>query len=237
MRVRQAEVADAPQIADLIQQAFGDVVSAERICGLLQSSQRLTLVADLNGAVIGFVDAFSTGSADGALRMELDLLAVHPEQRSRGIGRHLVMAVTGTIPASAIHMRALVAADNGAMRRLMQTCGYRQDEAASELLVAPVDAGVMFEDHAASHLIPVRTLTYDGIWIEADSIDGDLLAAANRLAAEESAEILGAVVPASNLPLHHQLLGYGFAPVGTYHWWFFTPGAGQGHSTDHRLDG
>ena len=75
--VRRATPADALAIASVAAEVWPEeVLDGAMIGRLIAETDRVTLVAELDGAVVGFVDGFVTRSASGSLRWEVDLLAV-----------------------------------------------------------------------------------------------------------------------------------------------------------------
>lgn len=115
--------------------------------------------AGAGGIVVGFVIAFATSGA-GALRWEIDLLAVHPDWRGRGLGGRLIetalaggsalAAGAGSSPpkadrrpvptvgqqgAPSLGARAVVADDNPASIRAFVRSGFRLDPQTCELLI------------------------------------------------------------------------------------------------------
>ena len=90
-----------------------------------------------NGVLIGFVDAFSTVSARGMLRWEVDLLGVHPDHRGKGIAQSLVREVLQQGKDAGINeARALVHIDNRASTNTFLRCGFELDDAIQQLYVS-----------------------------------------------------------------------------------------------------
>lgn len=81
-------------------------------------------VAEVDGAVAGFVVAFATRTlqADG---WEVDLLAVHPRQRGQGLGAALIRRAVAGAAAGARRARAVTAVKNHASRRAFEAAGFR----------------------------------------------------------------------------------------------------------------
>ncbi len=100
---------------------------------LTDGSQRAWLaVAD--GTVIGFVAAFPVHSLQG-VRWEIDLLAVHPDWRGRGIASDLVRAAAAGGVDVAERARAVVATDNVASARAFGHAGFEPVQETCELLI------------------------------------------------------------------------------------------------------
>lgn len=118
LRVRPARCADVPEIVDLVQAAYrgeggwtteahlvgGARTHAEEVRGMLADDAVALLVAELDEAVGGpepvarIVGCCYTRreapDAEGLVRAELGLFAVHPTAQSRGLGRKLLAAQT-----------------------------------------------------------------------------------------------------------------------------------------------
>ena len=226
--LRPAKSKDAAAIAAVIRERLDETVAADHITRCLSDGFRFTLVAESAGSVVGFVDNFVTVSATGERRMELDLLAVTPSARGQGLGKLLVAASINLARAHGISLiRALVKADNAAMQAVCQSLEMRQSPPV--LLYArapgecPADASA-FDGHVA-HLVPVRTLTYEGIWIEG-ALSRTAVAAALSMAHDAAWRTVGAVIPDDDLAARDMLEGKGFRAVGSYHWFTLMPGSG-----------
>lgn len=98
MNIRQATVADTEAVRAVTLAAFDEaeagVVSqvAVDLLGEESSPPILTLVADVDGAVVGFVSYSPLTSADtgAVVAAVLAPLAVQPEHQQQGIARHLI---------------------------------------------------------------------------------------------------------------------------------------------------
>ena len=98
MQVRQATVADGEAVRTVALAAFAEaearVVSQVAVSLLAEESSPpiLTLVAEVDGAVVGFVSYSPLISADtgGVVAAVLAPLAVHPEHQKQGIARQLI---------------------------------------------------------------------------------------------------------------------------------------------------
>lgn len=98
--------------------------SVAQIVALLADGSQHIWLAEADGEPAGFVSAFATHTLRG-LGWEVDLLAVRPEYRRRGIARALVrMAVAGAAGSDAERSRAVVAAENHASRRAFEAAGF-----------------------------------------------------------------------------------------------------------------
>ena len=86
------------------------------------------------GAVVGFVIAFATGGLHGQC-WEMDLLAVHPEWRGRGLATRLIRAAAAYGAHVAPRTRSAVAVRNGASARAFSRAGYRLLPEVCKLLI------------------------------------------------------------------------------------------------------
>lgn len=221
--IRQAQAGDAAAISVIIKAAFGDDVDADKLAKKL-SATRLTFVTTRDDDVTGFVDGFVTVAADGTQRYELDLLAVRPDVQGRGAGRLLVETFTQAAFETGVDMiRVVVAADNAPMQRLMARFGYVLQPATYALHIiqgqhnAHADASLAQSDGA--YLLPVSTLTYDGIWLE-----GKLTSQAVTAAQQLTAGTIGAMVDVNRHDTAQWLQSSGFEVVGRYQFWMLASG-------------
>ncbi len=216
LAIRQAAQADLAAIARIIASAFGE--RKEPQVKHLQCN--LVLVAELDGAVIGFAANFPTRSASGEARFELDLLAVDSVARGRGVGFALVASCIQSASASgADSLRALVRADNLAMGRICSRARLLRSAGPYALFIAaakPVSAWASAA-HAA-HLVPVDTLTYRGIWLEGDISQAAIDQAQLRAQTEQRSRI-GALIAAEDEQVAALLTRNGFVSVGAFFWW------------------
>jgi GNAT superfamily N-acetyltransferase len=192
-----------------------------RITAVIQRTDHTTLVATLGAQIVGFIDAFSTRSAAGELRWEVDLLAVHTASQGRGIGRALVAAVTQVgCESGADSARALVQIRNTASQRVFAGCGYVCDETVRELFVAAHPIPVQPGAAGGENLIPVWTFNYTGLWLEGRLTAGHLQNALGILAAMPEEYLLaGAVIPAGDAGAANAALSLGYERVAAFHWW------------------
>jgi ribosomal protein S18 acetylase RimI-like enzyme len=213
--MRQVTQADAPALAQLIMETgLDDTPDSEWIARVILSTSRVTVVETADdGALIGFVDAFMTVSADGVPRWEVDLLGVHPNCRGRGIAQRLIAAsVEAGREQGAQVIRALIHVNNGASAGAFRRVGFVPAQSTRELYVSDQPVDEADTSPPAAHLIPVCTLTYTGIWIEADH-SPQSLRAARAARAKYGWLIAGALLP-TGVPAPES-----FARVGEYRWW------------------
>jgi len=116
-------------------------------------------VATTGDTVAGFAIAFPTHSLAG-VRWEVDLLAVRPGWRGRGLATRLIRAACAHGARIAPVARAVVATDNRASLRAFQRAGFRQAAHPSHLFIlrladAPsrpiLTIGVSVRDAAGAH--------------------------------------------------------------------------------------
>lgn len=86
-----------------------------------------------DGAVVGYVSAFS----DGAFSTMLGELVVHPAAQGRGIGRALMQRVERAFPGVPIYVKAM-----GEAKRFFSACGYREPGAAVTVMFKRPPAGL-----------------------------------------------------------------------------------------------
>lgn len=204
--IRPAKETDAESIRQIIQDAFDEDANHQRIRDQILHTSRLTLVAECDGAVAGFVDGFRTISREGRSRMELDLIAIAPDHVGQGLGSLLVQEILARIPGDVNYARALVAVGNLAMQKVCERLGFGESVRQS-LYVQQADQIKI----AAQHVIPVNTLTYAGWWLEGEISSGGTLESPTQ-------KLFGAVVPAGSEAVL-LLEEANFAYVKDYHWW------------------
>lgn len=217
--LRNASIQDAADLARIIELALGDIVDTAHIEAVLADSTRVSIVGESEGHVAGFVHGFLTQSLEGLHRWELDLLAVAPEMRGKGLGRALVEACTcAGWRLNAWMARALIAVDNFASQRAFAAAGYDCQALVHGLFVAHGSARNL---HGAQpenpQFIAVRTLTYEGIWLEG-ALAHDLVSAALAIA-----PLAGAVIPMNDDVRRTLLVNSGFRLIGEYQWWHCVP--------------
>ena len=100
MNIRVEQPEDIPAIADVVAAAFGSPAEAQLVDAIRASPgfvPELSLVAEIDGAVVGHVMISMVGLDDGETTRSiasLSPLAVHPDHQGTGIGGALVRAVT-----------------------------------------------------------------------------------------------------------------------------------------------
>ena len=221
IQIRRAVADDAADIAMISGASLNTEMDEARLRHLLLLRRGFTFVAALSNGVVGFADYFLTASQDDDIRLEFDLLAVHPQARGRGIGRELIRA--GIKQAKRLDvsiLRALVAADNTSMQGLCAALEFQPSQDNSALFVTSPRPTSHHQNNAKSILIPVETLTYAGIWIEGAvsqaAIDNALFIAHAR-----KLTTVGAVVSSQAAAAAALFRANHFDCRGKYDWWTF----------------
>lgn len=116
---------DARGILAVDRATFNDCpYSPEQIVCLLTDGAQRAWVAEVDGAVVGFVAAFATRTLQ-TNGWEVDLLAVHPQQQGQGLGAALIRQAVAGAAAGARRARAVTAVKNRASRRAFEAAGFR----------------------------------------------------------------------------------------------------------------
>ncbi len=138
MRVRPGSGLDEPAVLNVLR-ADGELTGRQpskarllRVRDKLRSPTALTLVAEQQGLVVGFVHAELARADDGAGPvvpglLHLSLLCVVPEQRRRGTGRALVDALVQRFPA------VQAWATDDASRALLEAAGFASTGRTAEV--------------------------------------------------------------------------------------------------------
>ncbi|NPV67334.1 MAG: GNAT family N-acetyltransferase [Anaerolineae bacterium] len=223
--IRRAGPDDAPALAAVHAACWpAEHIAVEHIARALALPNRVTLAAVSGGTLAGFVDGFLTTGADGRRRWEVDLLAVHPAARGRGLGRRLIAACTTAGTAFRPDcIRALIRVDNVASQRAFAAAGFAPQAPICRLLVNTAGDDRGHEPPPGAHLVPVVTLTYRGVWIEG-ALLAEAFAAASDMRARCGWDIAGCVIPLEGEALHAAVEA-GYTAVGDFAWWLRTPAA------------
>ncbi|NJL94785.1 MAG: GNAT family N-acetyltransferase [Anaerolineae bacterium] len=226
VKIRRASAFDAAAIAALISVVWDDVQpNVEQCRVVITGEQEWVWLAVEGEAVLGLVACFLS-RAGAAWRWEIELLAVHPAVRGRGIGAGLVAASheTGRL-LNASFARGLVRVDNAAAQRAFAKNGYETSGRVYQLHAwAPQPTTEPPNGHPLITLTRADTLTYRGLWLE--GLDNDRLSDDQRLAslaggraqaaAEGRASLTALVAEDNMLPV---AFFEGAELLGRYQWW------------------
>lgn len=215
---RDANVADAPAIAAVIQAAWpDDTVDSRRIASLIHGAADRATGLALDGArVVGFVDGFLTLSAAGVRRWEVDLLAVETAYRGQGVARRLIAAsVTQGQARGAALARGLIHVGNAASERAFAAAGFVPVPEERRLVVCDRAADSTEAADPSAYILPVRTFNYSGVWLEASQTPAAFQGA--RAARDaHGLDLAGAVIAPADAATAEAC---GYALVGAYRWW------------------
>lgn len=220
--IRPALAGDAAAIAGIKDAVWPEETSEpDRIARVIASGEHASFIAEYDGQVAGFVDAFMTYASTETPRWEVDLLAVHPDHQGRGIGRALVSAATQSGHESgAAFARALIQTHNAASQRVFARCGYKCDGVVRDLYVATRGVAIMQPVFQDTNLIGVRTFNYDGLWVEGHLAIDSLSHALTELAANpHEYGLAGVLVSACDAAMTEAAMSFGYTRVASFHWW------------------
>lgn len=184
-------------------------------------SDHALFVAVTEDGLCGFVDNFLTRSSQGTIRWEVDLLAVHPAFRNRGIGKALVMASLKAAWDSGANLaRALIREENTASQRVFAACGFTVENERRSLYVWNSNTSSPFPiEHEEGHFIEVDTINYHGIWLE-EVFTLQAFQSAALKTINLGADIAGAVLPAEDAFIIQSASRAGYHFAGNYRWWY-----------------
>ncbi len=215
--IRAATSGDAHGIAAVLRECWPDnTPEPDRIARLAGYAPHALRVAMIDRRCVGVVDAFPTTGPAGEIRWEIDLLAVAPVARGRRVGRALISAAVQAAPIEATHARGLVRLDNLASAGAFRAAEFEVAEPALALYLAKMRAGGGAVT-SYSHIIPVQTLLYTGLWVEGQVMVAALEAASGLVGAGD-VSMAGMLVPAAT-SLDRACQRAGFHRAGDYRWW------------------
>jgi len=214
--LRAAIPQDAQAIAEIIEIAFHEEANSGQIQRLIASKTHFSYLAEIEKP-LGFIDGFLTITQDGTKRLELDLLAVHPDFMGRGIGKQLIRSFSEHI-ADADLIRTLVAVDNSPMHHAMMATGYQLIPQVHALYVSSENSEKA-ESPQEAHLIPVETFTYSGIWMEG-KMSKEAIQSAQYQRGKRGFDVVGAVISNENKQAIAAVQQADFDYIKNYQWWF-----------------
>ncbi|MEM7114232.1 MAG: GNAT family N-acetyltransferase [Chloroflexota bacterium] len=218
--IRQATLADAQAIAKVKQAVWPDEAAPQEslIVAALQTATHQTFLAFVQEALAGFVSCFATVSVAGVVRWEIDLLAVHPDFRRRGIAGRLMKTAVSTPPSDATLTRGLIEVSNIGSQRSFARHGFQTDGTVHTLCISTNVPATLTPLPAEAHLVPVNTFNYSGLWIEG-ALSPAVLAAGESERVAQQRELVGVLIPESNPATHDYAVQNQFIVVGRYQWW------------------
>ena len=129
--IREASLADAPAVADLLGQMGYPVLPGEmerRMQALISHPDYILLVAEMSGRVIGLAGAYMGRSLELSGKYgRLTGLAVHEEWRGRGVGKALAAQIENRLRDLGAALAVVVSAtDRIHAHRFYRRLGYRE---------------------------------------------------------------------------------------------------------------
>jgi GNAT superfamily N-acetyltransferase len=222
INIRQATQHDAPEIAAIKQSVWPDeAVDVAQMAKAIQKPTHVTQVGIHANTIIGFIDGFSTYSARGIHRWEVDLLAVHPDYRGNRVGERLVRANTKAgFQRGAGVARGLIRIENIASQRTFARCAYHSQGPLGDLFVvsrnpSPEDA-ILFSQQF--HLVSVTTLTYTGCWLEID-LPSHTHHEKSHIRMNTDWSVMGVLIPIEEKEIYHTVQKAGFTNTGRFQYW------------------
>jgi GNAT superfamily N-acetyltransferase len=139
IRAFDSSLADAKGLLAVERATFSESpYCVEELQAMLTDGSQRAWLAVADDTIIGFVAAFPVHSLQG-VRWEIDLLAVHPDWRGRGIATDLVRAAAVGGLEVAERARAVVATDNIASARAFGHAGFEPVQETCELLIFRIE--------------------------------------------------------------------------------------------------
>lgn len=218
--IRLAVEGDASGVVQVKQLTWPEeAVDLERVESVLTDASHAAFAAEAEGQVVGFVDGFTTTAANGDLRWEVDLLAVHPEWRGRQLGQALITAcLKAGQTRGAVFARALIQVKNRASQISFARCGFTSQPHVLTLYVASAIEEVDLSLTCPGNLVAVNTINYCGLWLEEDHSEASLRAA-QAACRQAKSDILGVLVKQADLSDNGEIQALGFTRIGEYAWW------------------
>ncbi len=193
----------------------------QQIQEALADPQHAAVIAVKNGCVTGFVDGFMTTSAGGLKRWEVDLLGVVRAHRGRGIGLQLVQANLSRARVFQPQIaRALIRTDNTTSQVVFKRAGFLETENAVDLYCSRNPTGSPASLAPGAALVPVRTFSYNGFWLEGELSESAFLAARSFLT--DGGDLVGCLIESGDIAGHQVAAKAEFNFINTYRWWFYS---------------
>ena len=227
-QVRRATAEDAEGICRVLHKIWNQRIDEEVFNAHLHSDKCGIWVATANGDVAGFVSAFQTCDLNHRGRWEIDLVAVRPPSRGRGLGQRLVCRAWKESERLKLNFsRAFIRVTNAESQRVFQKVGFVTDRRLYILhLWPPIPSNEEVQCSKRVNLIPVDTLTYRGLWIEGltsghlskDDQHRVVLSAQYRISLDSRLNT-GAFIPTDELSILSMEVQRESVEHGKYHCW------------------
>lgn len=220
LTIRQASLADVVSI----QQVKYAVWPSENppqpntVIAALETPSHQTLLALAGSELAGFVSCFVTSSAAGNARWEIDLLAVHPHFRRKGVASELLKTAVSSLPPEATLSRGLIEVSNIGSQRSFARHGFQTDGVGYNLYISATTPYASATCPPETHLVPVNTLNYRGIWIEG-VLSAEALAAGQAERLRQKVDVVGILIREDDIENNEQAQQSQFESVGRYQWW------------------
>lgn len=220
--IREASVADAEAIHNLLQESWGESLLFDVFHEHIASPTHQIRVAVESGEVVGFVSAFLVPRRP--VRWEVDLILVRAESRGCGIGTTLIkQTLADGVRFGAGLAKASIRVDNVPSQRAFSKAGFTADSEVRHLLLwDPLASETLPDIPQNVHLIPVNTLLYQGVWIEGDlapAVQHVVIQVARGLASQGECLNTGMFTPARLKATFAPDLLAAATDFGQYHWW------------------
>ena len=223
-KIRAARAGAKEGISRVLHDVWEESLLEDVFEAYTESDDRLVLVSEDGGQVEGFSSAFLTPAPVSC--WEVDLVAVLPNSRGKGVGSDLIRGTVSGAPREKAEIaRASVRVDNCASQGAFERVGFSTDMIERTLLLwDPVIGCDESFYHPGVALVPVDTLTYRGLWIEVreHESDGSMIRAAinacrSRIAKEGRLNTGALVSDSQQIRLHPELRDG--REHGRYHRW------------------
>lgn len=224
MDIRQATLTDVTTsvgaIAQLKQAVWPEEATPNQatVLAALQTATHKTFLAFVDEQPAGFVSCFTTHALSGDERWEIDLLAVHPDFRRRGIAGKLVETAVSTAPPTTTYSRALIEVTNLGSQRSFARHGFQTTGTIYTLNISTDDPTAVTKCPPETYLVPVNTFNYCGLWIEGQ-LSLAALRAGQTMKTQQGLELVGTLIPEADLVNNKNAQHCRFDAVGRYQWW------------------